>query len=272
MRRLSTYEIQSMPTVRFAHVYHAERYENRFPIYEDRIEVTYISEGEIFVECNGVESVAKKGDILCSLYHPYQIRVRAEQYHEHRTVQANLRWSESRLRNGLYLPLITPAEFHTKTAQGMIEQLISNQWLFKQSPTKGAILFLDLLAEIDRCNRNAEKVNLPSDVRYATRAKEYVQSNLHLPITQKDVAKYLSISPEYLCMIFKKTEGMTFIKYVNTEKLEALKNLMEKEQLYLYEAASLFGYADPNYVSRLFKKYYGYNITDKSVFPKETVL
>jgi YesN/AraC family two-component response regulator len=38
---------------------------------------------------------------------------------------------------------------------------------------------------------------------------------------------------------------------------------MEKEPVHLYEAAALFGYSDPNYVSRLFKKYYGYNITDK---------
>ena len=63
--------------------------------------------------------------------------------------------------------------------------------------------------------------------------------------------------------VFKKTEGISFQKYVNFEKLEAIKNLMEKEHVHLYEAAALFGYTDPNYVSRLFKKYYGYNITDK---------
>ena len=91
---------------------------------------------------------------------------------------------------------------------------------------------------------------------------EYVQSNISLPITQKSVAKYLSITPEYLCAVFKKTEGMTFIKYVNGEKLSAIKKLMEKEHVHLYEAAAHFGYNDPNYVSRLFKKYYGYNITD----------
>ena len=84
-----------------------------------------------------------------------------------------------------------------------------------------------------------------------------------MSITQKSVAQYLSITPEYLCSVFKKVEGISFQKYVNYEKLEAIKNLIEKEQAHLYEAATLFGYSDPNYVSRLFKKYYGYNITDK---------
>ena len=91
-----------------------------------------------------------------------------------------------------------------------------------------------------------------------------MQSNLRSPITQKSVAQYLSITPEYLCSVFKKVEGISFQKYVNYEKLEAIKNLIEKEQVYLYEAAAMFGYSDPNYVSRLFKKYYGYNITDQT--------
>ena len=259
---LSTIEIQSLPEIRFAHAYHAQSYENTFPILNDRIEVSYISEGSTTIACNGVEYVAKKGTVICLPYH-HKIHIRSDSYHEHRTVQARLKWRESDLTSGLYLPILTPAEFHTKTAAGMIDQLISNQLLFKESPTKGAILFLDLLAEIDRCNRNAEKMNLPSDVRYATHAKEFVQSNLRSPITQKSVAQYLSITPEYLCSVFKKVEGISFQKYVNYEKLEAIKNLIEKEQVYLYEAAAMFGYSDPNYVSRLFKKYYGYNITDK---------
>lgn len=259
---MKTYEIQSLPEVRFAHIYHTSTYQNAFPIQDDRMEISYISEGEITVECRGKEYVAKKGDIICLPYHPHAIRVCAKGYHEHRTVQARVKWREQDSINGLLLPIVTSSALHTKTAAAMIEQMISDPLLFKESPTKGAILFLELLAEIDRCHRNAEKIKLPSDIRYATRAKEYVQRHMGLPITQKSVAEYLSISPEYLCAVFKKTEGMTFVKYVNSEKLSAMKKLMEKEHVHLYEAAAHFGYNDPNYVSRLFKRYYGYNITN----------
>jgi YesN/AraC family two-component response regulator len=41
---------------------------------------------------------------------------------------------------------------------------------------------------------------------------------------------------------------------------------MERENLRLYEAATRYGYTDANYVSRLYKRYFGKNITD---FKKE---
>ena len=260
---MQTYEIETLPCVKFAHVYHADSYFNTFAKREDSMEITFISEGSIVIEYDGKEYTAEKGDILCHPYDVAQITVKARAYHEHHTVFANLKWSLQDHANGLYLPLITPAKLNTRTAANIIDQLIRNQLIFKESKIKGASKFLELLCEIDQCNRKQTELNLPSEVLYTQQAKKYVQTNLHFPITQKNVAQYLSISPEYLCSVFKKVEGISFQKYVNYEKLEAIKNLMEKEPVHLYEAVALFGYNDPNYVSRLFKKYYGYNITNK---------
>jgi YesN/AraC family two-component response regulator len=225
------------------------------------MEITFISEGSISIEYKGKEYIANKGDIILNPYDYDQINVKADAYHEHHTVFANLKWSPKNDISGLYLPLITPAHFNTRAVANIIDQFIRNQLTFKESKTKGASKFLELLCEIDQCNRKQTDSKLPSEVLYTQHAKKYVQTHLYLPITQKSVAEYLSISPEYLCFVFKKVEGISFQKYVNYEKLEAIKNLMEKEPVHLYEAAAFFGYTDPNYVSRLFKKYYGYNIT-----------
>ena len=260
---MQTYEIEALPCVKFAHVYHADTYFNTFMKRDHSMEITLISEGSLSIEYKGVEHIANRGDIILLPYDREQINIRAFTYHEHHTVFANLKWSLRNDINGLYLPLITPAKLNTRTAANIIDQLIRIQLLFKNSQTKGASKFLELLCEIDQCNRKQKELNLPSEVLYTQRAKKYVQNNLHLPITQKSVAQHLSITPEYLCSVFKKIEGISFQKYVNYEKLEAIKNLMEKEPVHLYEAAALLGYSDPNYVSRLFKKYYGYNITDK---------
>lgn len=260
---MQTYEIETLPRVKFAHVYHADTYFNTLLKREDSMEITYISEGSIAIEYKGKEYVANKGDIVFLPYDQEQINIKAFAYHEHHTVFANLKWSLQDHANGLYLPLITTATLNTRTAANIIDQLIRNQLIFKESKSKGASKFLELICEIDQCNRKQTELNLPSEVLYTQNAKKYVQTNLHIPITQRSVAQYLSITPEYLCSVFKKVEGISFQKYVNYEKLEAIKNLMEKEPVHLYEAAALFGYTDPNYVSRLFKKYYGYNITDK---------
>ena len=260
---MQTYEIETLPCVKFAHVYHADTYFNTLLKRENSMQITFISEGSILIEYKGVEYIANKGDIVILPYDQEHIKIRAIAYHEHHTVFANLRWSRQDDINGLYLPLVTPERFNTRSAANIIDQLIRNQLIFKESKTKGASKFLELLCEIDQCNRKQTELNLPSEVLYTQNAKKYVQTNLHLPITQRSVAQYLSITPEYLCSVFKKVEGISFQKYVNYQKLEAIKNLMEKEPVHLYEAATLFGYTDPNYVSRLFKKYYGYNITDK---------
>ena len=38
---------------------------------------------------------------------------------------------------------------------------------------------------------------------------------------------------------------------------------MDNLNLNLYEAAAMYGDKDPNYVSRLYKELFGYNITDE---------
>jgi AraC-like DNA-binding protein len=163
---------------------------------------------------------------------------------------------------GLYLPLVTRASQSLRHAESIIELFIRDPLTYQDSPTRGAAKFLELLCEIDRCNKAEKKTAAPSDVLYVKRAKKYVQSNIRRPITQREVAEHLSITPEYLCAVFKKNEGITFKRYVNTEKLEAIRLLMRTEHMRLCDASAAFGYSDPNYVSRLFKKYYEYNITE----------
>lgn len=264
---MQTYEIETLPRVQFAHIYHAETYSNSLFQKEYAMEISYISEGTIVVTYRGRDYEAQQGDIVCLPYGQERIRIRASAYHEHHTVCAKFDRTLQASGNGLFLPLVTPAVCHTRTAATLIDRLIRDRSSFKSSPTWGAAEFLTLLCELDRCNRKRLEEELPSDVRYTQRAKEYVRDHLQQPIVQREVARALSISPEYLCAVFKRTEGVPFQKYVNYEKLEAIRDLMERESAHLYEAAALFGYTDPNYVSRLFKKYYGYRITDKREHP-----
>lgn len=100
------------------------------------------------------------------------------------------------------------------------------------------------------------------NLRYVERAKEYVFENLYKPVKERETAQFLGISPEYFCAVFKNTDGIPFQKFVNRVKLEKIRSLMEKEKMPLCKAAELLGYSDPNYVSRLYKKYFQRNLTD----------
>ena len=53
------------------------------------------------------------------------------------------------------------------------------------------------------------------------------------------------------------------MRYINKLKLENIKALMDNANMHLYEVAAMYGYNDPNYVSRLYKQLFGYSISHK---------
>lgn len=259
---MDTIELCSLPKIKFAHIHSAESYANSFRPRPSLIEVTYISEGSLTYECDGSRFTAGQGDVICNLYRS-DAKITSKGYHIHHTVCANaqIKLLQNNI-NGLYLPIHIKSQLGTEKIQHIIDLFIRDRFTYINFSARGSAKFLELLCEIDFVNRKEQSVSLPSEVLYTQLAKEYIHNNIHLPITQRSVAEHLSISPEYLCSIFKKTEGITLIKYANTVKLGAVRNLMKKEKVRLYVAAEQFGFADANYVSRLFKKYFGYNITE----------
>ena len=254
-------EILSLPEILFAHVFEAKSYYNIFPAIKGFIEVTYIAEGEIEITDGNKKYVAKKGDVVC-LLHSEEGEIFAKDYHCHHTVGFSADWSFSS-DEGLCLPAIIPSSRNTPEIHRIIDEIVYRQVDYKNSKAYGAAKLLELICAVDKCNRKMSVKNLPSEVLYTEQAKKYIHENINSAITQGEIAKKLGISPEYLCAVFKKTEGVTIKKYVNKLKLESVKALLDHTNLHLYEAASAYGYTDPNYVSRLYKKTFGYNITDK---------
>lgn len=255
------FEIDSMPRIQFAHVYGVEDYTTRFSVNERRMEVTLVTEGALSVKYEDEKYLAQAGDIICSVFErPYMVR--ADGYHQHHTVSATIDWRMTdNVAGGLYLPIVTRAKESLHGAESIIELLIGDSLTYQDSPTRGAIQFLNLLYEIDKCNRKSRELIIPGEVLYTQRAKQYVQEHLHEPICQSDVAKHLSITPEYLCAVFKKTEGRSVMRFINETKLMHIRAIMAEHNVPLIKAAEIYGFADPNYVSKLHKKYYNETIT-----------
>ena len=259
---MNNIEITSLPHILFSHIYKAEHYHNRFSVRENFVEVAYLEEGSSVLNVGNDKYFAQKGDVICFL-HDAETTVSAKEFHCHHTVGVSVDWKISSDEQGLLLPIITPKENHTTDICLLIDDFVHNQMVYQTSKALSAAKFLELLCAIDKCNRKAQNKSLPSELLYVKRAKDYIRQNITTCITQSSVAEYLGISPEYLCSVFKKTEGTTMMRYINKLKLENIKTLIDNKNLHLYEAAAMYGYTDPNYVSRLYKQMFGYNITDK---------
>ena len=256
-------EVSSLPRILFSHIYKAGTYQNHFSARDNFLEISYIAEGRVNLKVGDKEAFAKKGDVICFLNHAETV-VSTNEFHCHHTVGVSLQWNFSNdKQSALLLPAVTPAESSTSDIYHLIDDCIHNQMLYKDSKVLGAAKFLELLCAIDKCNRRSQNLALTGELMYTKQAKNYIQNNIRTSITQSSIANYLGISPEYLCSIFKKCEGTTIMRYINKMKLENIKALVDNTNLHLYEAAAMYGYSDPNYVSRLYKQLFGYNITDK---------
>jgi len=99
------------------------------------------------------------------------------------------------------------------------------------------------------------KTELQAEIAY------YVQRNINKYIKISDVTEALNISQAHLCRIMKRDFGKSFTEYVNDLKIERAKELLETTDLSVSEIATMLGFEDSNYFSRLFKKLTGENTT-----------
>lgn len=74
------------------------------------------------------------------------------------------------------------------------------------------------------------------------RIKDYMQKNLHLPLTLHDVAKEVDLSRHYLCTAFRTATGFTPHEYLTTIRMERAKELLVASNLTITDISSSVGY------------------------------
>ena len=90
-----------------------------------------------------------------------------------------------------------------------------------------------------------------------TRAKAYIDENFRKDISLDDVSRHVDISPYYFSKLFKQQDGRTFIEYLTGVRIHEARRLLRSPGYSIKEIGIMCGYSDPNYFSRIFKKYEG---------------
>lgn len=83
---------------------------------------------------------------------------------------------------------------------------------------------------------------------------EYI--DLHAPekLRLEDVADSLGYSKNYLCHLFQKNIGMTYVQYLTRKRIDNAKQLLSRTTLPLADVASRCGFSDLPYFTRVFKR------------------
>jgi len=121
---------------------------------------------------------------------------------------------------------------------------------------------LHLLAKrVHQCVTAADTVS-PGNRRHCIRAKAYISENIGRRLSVGDIAAAVGVSKNYLTNVFSSTEGISLVEYINRSKLSYMMHLIRRYDYTLAQAGKHVGFTDVNYISRIFKRYYGMTVTE----------
>ena len=91
------------------------------------------------------------------------------------------------------------------------------------------------------------------------RLKDWIEQNLHLPLTILDLAKQVELSEYHFAHMFKQSVGLSPHQYVLKRRLILSYELIQHTQKELTEIALLCGFSSSSHFSTRFKQFYGYS-------------
>lgn len=93
-------------------------------------------------------------------------------------------------------------------------------------------------------------------------AKQYIGEHFNKELSLEEMAKEVGISPYYLSKLFKESEGTGYIEYTTKLRMDYAKEQLGNTDRSVKEVCHDAGYQDPNYFSRIFKKWTGMTPTE----------
>ena len=251
--------LRSLPQICFAHEYCSDNYDITFPKQENFIEVSYNFAGATTTETSEGMEIVPEGALSVSIRTDEKTRCYCEGKQHHVTVGFLIDFEEG---TDLCLPSYISPPVSEKFVK-RLRRIVDEFTLCRTTTVKLASDVLYLLAEIsaEYAKISAEKESY-GNFMYAEKAKRYIATHIDRKLYVAEIAESVGLSVGYLSNLFRRATGQTLIEFINRTKLARVKELTERG-LTVKEAGVLSGYDDENYVSRIYKKYFGKNITDK---------
>jgi two-component system response regulator YesN len=95
------------------------------------------------------------------------------------------------------------------------------------------------------------------DNKIIMKAKQYINQHFCESISLEEVAEQLGFSSSYSSRYFSRVVGESFSSYLTRQRINMAKELLGSSKYKVYEVASMVGYDNPHYFSRIFKKVTG---------------
>jgi len=98
-----------------------------------------------------------------------------------------------------------------------------------------------------------------SDKRVIRDIIQFIHDHYNNDLSVSMVASHVHLAPTYMCILFKKEQGVSINDYITQYRIKQAKLLLRDRRLKLYEVSSRIGYQDANYFAKVFRKVTGLN-------------
>ncbi len=218
-------------------------------IHRDRFlffdELIYLKKGTLYLRVNDVSYTVHAGH--CFLIHRYAgiCGERAsDELCEFYTVSFQ---SDLQSFRDLYLREL-PVEKSEMFVDEIFRRLYDSAAPSAQNPDKCGILMVVLTYELETINR-IPKAERP----LITETLEYINANLHTPLTVDSVCAYLNYNRDYLSRQFRADQGITIKCYIDNRRLSIAKQLLLTSKMPYAKIALELGFENAGQFYRFFK-------------------
>lgn len=99
---------------------------------------------------------------------------------------------------------------------------------------------------------NIKNLNFLLDIRLIN-IIQFIQDNLHLDLSNKQIASLVFVSKDYIGQFFKSLTNTNLQDYIENRRLEKAHHLLRTTNDNIHDIALKVGFKDPAYFSRRFK-------------------
>ncbi|GKX65765.1 AraC family transcriptional regulator [Inconstantimicrobium mannanitabidum] len=120
------------------------------------------------------------------------------------------------------------------------------------------ILF-ELVTNFSISKPDKESISSRKNLDRLTEIVDYIKDNKKLDLSLEMVAEKVNLTPQYFSKFFKKYMGISYIKYLNSLRLESAYRELINTDLSIINIAIENGFSDVKAFNKLFKNVYGSN-------------
>lgn len=221
-------------------------------------------EGELLVEENGIFILPPRSE--------FQVSANAPGLHRHTSAEFLIRCRCRQVETcpppvgrTITLPLYIPPAPENSEIFALIRSIACAKTAQpERSYFEECGEFMALLHKLNERVRSIGSTDAvsPGNRRHCARAKAFISQNISQRLTVGTVAAAVGVSKNYLTNVFSSSEGIPLMEYINRSKLSYMITLIRRYDYTLAQAGKHVGLTDVNYISRIFKRYYGMTVTE----------